>query len=124
MLAEHARLELECIDRMCLNVYVPVPQTGAGVRHDVSVLQADFALTQVFDRPVQGRVLFEEVMRERNLARIFQCAVQRCTVPVGANPTRQVSFQPVAIGTAAEATKRSKLPMKKGPKGTQRAHRP
>ena len=37
---------------------------AAGVRYDVSVLQAEFALTQVFDRPVQGRVLFEEVLRE------------------------------------------------------------
>ena len=37
---------------------------AAGVRHDVSVLQAEFALTQVFDRPVQGRVFFEEVLRE------------------------------------------------------------
>ena len=27
------------------------------------MLQAEFALTQVFDRPVQGRVFFEEVMR-------------------------------------------------------------
>ncbi len=35
-----------------------------GIRHDVSMLQAEFALTQVFDRPVQGRVFFEEVMRE------------------------------------------------------------
>lgn len=28
------------------------------------MLQAEFALTQVFDRPVQERVFFEEVMRE------------------------------------------------------------
>ena len=37
---------------------------AAGIRYDVSILQAEFALTQVFDRPVQGRVLFEEIMRE------------------------------------------------------------
>ena len=36
----------------------------AGIRYDVSVLQAEFALTQVLDRPVQGRVLFEEIIRE------------------------------------------------------------
>ena len=36
----------------------------AGIRYDVSVLQAEFALTQVHDRPVQGRVFFEQVMRE------------------------------------------------------------
>ena len=33
-------------------------------RRDISMLRAEFALTQVFDRPVQGRVFFEEVMRE------------------------------------------------------------
>ena len=37
---------------------------AAGVRYDISMLQAEFALTQVFDRPVQGRVFFEQVMRE------------------------------------------------------------
>jgi len=37
---------------------------AAGIRYDVSVLQAEFALTQVLDRPVQGRVLFEEIIRE------------------------------------------------------------
>ena len=35
-----------------------------GIRYDISILQAEFALTQVFDRPAQGRVFFEEVMRE------------------------------------------------------------
>ena len=47
---------------------LPHPFTGAdraaGIRYDISMLQAEFALTQVFDRPVQGRVFFEEVMRE------------------------------------------------------------
>jgi hypothetical protein len=36
------------------------------------------------------------------------CAVQRHGLPVGANPTRQLSFQPVAIGAVVEATKRLK----------------
>lgn len=36
----------------------------AGIRYDISVLQAEFSLTQVFDRPAQGRVFFEEVIRE------------------------------------------------------------
>jgi len=30
----------------------------------VSILQAEFSLTQVLDRPVTGRVFFEEVIRE------------------------------------------------------------
>jgi len=37
---------------------------AAGYRYDVSILQAEFAFTQVLDRPVTGRVLFEEVIRE------------------------------------------------------------
>ena len=47
---------------------VPHPFTpedeDAGFRYDVSILQAEFALTQVLDRPVTGRVLFEEIIRE------------------------------------------------------------
>ena len=35
-----------------------------GIRYDISMLQAEFARTEVFDRPVQGRVFFEEVVRE------------------------------------------------------------
>jgi len=35
----------------------------AGYRYDVSILQAEFALTQVLDRPHTGRVFFEEVIR-------------------------------------------------------------
>ena len=35
-----------------------------GIRYDISMLQAEFARTQVFDRPLAGRVFFEEVMRE------------------------------------------------------------
>src|SRR3954452_12579365 len=33
-------------------------------RYDVSILQAEFSLTQVLDRPLSGRVFFEEVIRE------------------------------------------------------------
>lgn len=37
---------------------------AAGFRYDLSVWQAEFSLTQVLDRPVTGRVFFEEVIRE------------------------------------------------------------
>lgn len=37
---------------------------AAGYRYDLSVLQAEFSLTQMLDRPLSGRVLFEEVIRE------------------------------------------------------------
>ena len=36
----------------------------AGYRYDISMLQVEFSLTQMLDRPVSGRVLFEEVLRE------------------------------------------------------------
>ncbi len=37
---------------------------AAGYRYQISILQAEFARTQVFDRPLSGRQLFEEVIRE------------------------------------------------------------
>ena len=36
----------------------------AGYRYRLSILQAEFSLTQVLDRPVTGRVFFEEIIRE------------------------------------------------------------
>jgi hypothetical protein len=36
----------------------------AGYRYDISILQAEFSLTQVLERPLTGRVFFEEVIRE------------------------------------------------------------
>jgi hypothetical protein len=47
---------------------VPHPFTAgdrqAGYRYDLSILQAEFSLTQVLDRGVSGRIFFEEVIRE------------------------------------------------------------
>jgi hypothetical protein len=40
------------------------PHRAAGYRYQLSILQAEFALTQVLDRPRTGRGFFEEVMRE------------------------------------------------------------
>jgi hypothetical protein len=37
---------------------------AAGYRYDISVLRAEFSLTQMLDRPLSGRVFFEEVIRE------------------------------------------------------------
>ena len=36
----------------------------AGYRYQISILQAKVSLTQVLDRPVTGRVFFEEASRE------------------------------------------------------------
>lgn len=47
---------------------LPHPYTAtdrrAGYRYDLSILQAEFSLTQVLDRPVAGRVFFEQTIRE------------------------------------------------------------
>src|SRR5246127_4639669 len=37
---------------------------AAGYRYDISILQAEFSLTQMLDRPLTGRIFFEEVIRE------------------------------------------------------------
>ena len=42
----------------------PAGDRKAGYRYQISILQAEFSLTQVLDRPVTGRVFFEEVIRE------------------------------------------------------------
>ena len=36
----------------------------AGYRYDLSVLQAEFSLTQMLDQPISGRVFFEQVIRD------------------------------------------------------------
>jgi hypothetical protein len=47
---------------------LPHPFTGtdrkAGYRYDISILQAEFSLIQVLDRPAHGRLFFEEVIGE------------------------------------------------------------
>src|SRR5204863_906777 len=43
---------------------------AAGYRYDISILQAEFSLTQVLDKPVSGRIFFEQVIRDNlDLAR-------------------------------------------------------
>jgi len=37
---------------------------AAGYRYELSILQAEFSLTQMLDRPVSGRVFFEQVIRD------------------------------------------------------------
>jgi hypothetical protein len=64
------RLHPQHIDRFVRKwlARLPHPFTGtdrrAGYRYDISILQAEFSLTQVLDRPLSGRVFFEEVIRE------------------------------------------------------------
>jgi hypothetical protein len=37
---------------------------AAGYRYDISILRAEFCLTQMLDRPVSGRIFFEQVIRD------------------------------------------------------------
>ena len=37
---------------------------AAGYRYEISILQAEFSLTQMLDRPVSGRIFFEQVLRD------------------------------------------------------------
>jgi DNA-binding HxlR family transcriptional regulator len=63
-------LSAERIDRFCrkwlrlLPHPFPASDRKAGYRYALSILQAEFSLTQVLDRPVAGRQFFEEVIRE------------------------------------------------------------
>jgi hypothetical protein len=84
----------------------------AGYRYQLSILQAEFSLTQVLDRPVTGRVFFEEVIRE-NLALgrpdqvqlIFHRVVSRRTpgrfrtrvITDGVTPSRHVDYKHARI---------------------------
>jgi hypothetical protein len=59
---------------------------AAGYRYHLSILQSEFALTQVLDRPLTGRCFFEEVIRENldigrpdQMQLIFQRRVTRRT---------------------------------------------
>jgi hypothetical protein len=67
---------------------LPVPFTdadlAAGYRYECSLLQAEFSLTQVLDRPVSGRVFFEQVIRDNldagrpdQVSLIFDRRIQR-----------------------------------------------
>src|SRR6516165_5843621 len=64
----------------------PARDRAAGYRYDLSILQAEFSLTQVLDRPVTGRIFFEEVIRENldigrpsQVSLIFDRRINRCT---------------------------------------------
>ena len=70
----------------------------AGYRYELSVLQAEFSLTQVWDRALSGRGFFEEVIREdidlgrpEQVQLIFGRKLQRKTVAAGRCRTRIIS---------------------------------
>src|SRR5256712_8261904 len=70
----------------------------AGYRYDLSILQAEFSLTQVGDRAVHGRCFFEEVIRENidwgrpeQVQLIFARKLQRKTATDGRCRTRVIT---------------------------------
>jgi hypothetical protein len=63
---------------------------AAGYGYELSVLQAEFSLTQVLDRPLTGRLLFEQLIRENlDLGRPDQVSIvfDRRIVRRGRHPT-------------------------------------
>jgi hypothetical protein len=86
--------------------------TRAGFRYEISVLQAEFSLTQVLDRPVTGRQFFEEVIRENldigrpsQVQLLFDRRLIRCTpgrfrtrvITDGVTPSLHVDYKPSHI---------------------------
>lgn len=64
------RLDEKKIERVVRKWFARLPHPftpqdrKAGFRYELSILQAEFARTQVFERPLSGRYFFEEVIRE------------------------------------------------------------
>jgi len=76
----------------------PAADRKAGYRFQLSVLQAEFSLTQVWERPVHGREFFEQVIRENiDLGRpekvqlIFARKMRKATAADGRCRTRIVT---------------------------------
>src|SRR5262245_17634799 len=64
----------------------PARDRQAGYRYQISILQIELSLTQVLDRPVSGRIFFEDVIREnldigrpKQVQLIFDRGVTRAT---------------------------------------------
>lgn len=99
-----ASLTAWCIDRFFRKWLARLPHPysakdrAAGYRYDLSVLQAEFSLTQIWDRADHGRAFFEELIRENlDLGRpeqvqlIFARRMQRKTATDGRCRTRIIT---------------------------------
>jgi hypothetical protein len=80
-------LDAERIEALARKWLARLPQPftdadrAAGYNYELSILQAEFARTQVFDRPLSGRLLFEEIIREHlDLGRPQQVSLGRCSI--------------------------------------------
>lgn len=113
-----AELTAEKIDAFVRRWLAELPQPfsaedrAAGYGYDLSILQAEFALTQVLDRPLTGRLFFEHVIREHlDLGRpdqvqlIFNRRIQRNTpsrfrtrvITEGVTPTLYIDYKHTRI---------------------------
>jgi hypothetical protein len=90
------RLGAEQIDALLRKwlARLPHPFTAAdraaGYRYELSILQAEFSLTQVLDKPVSGRMFFEHVIRDNlDIGRPDQVALvfDRRLIRRGPHPT-------------------------------------
>ncbi len=102
------------IDRMVRKWFARLPHPftaadrAARFRYELSILQSEFARTQVFDRPLSGRHLFEELIRENidlgrpeKVSLIFQRRITKRTPSIfstrvltqGVIPTLHVGYK-------------------------------
>jgi hypothetical protein len=76
---------------------------AASYRYDISILQAEFSLTQVLDRPVHGRLFFEQVIRENlDLGRPEEVRLI-FNRKVGSSSTYNRPLRPASAGISAVA---------------------
>jgi len=88
------------------------PDRAAGYRYELSILQAEFARTQVFHRPLAGRHLFEEIIRENldlgrpeQVSLIFERRINKRTpgrfrtrvITQGVTPSLHISYKSTKI---------------------------
>ena len=112
------RLSAKKIDALARKWFARLPHPfsakdrRAGYRYDISILQAEFSLTQVLDRPLSGRVFFEEVIRDNldlgrpdQVSLIFDRRVNRRTpgrfrtrvITEGVTPSLHVDYKHAKI---------------------------
>ena len=80
---------------------------AVGYRYDISILQAEFSLTQMLDKPVSGRVFFEQVIRDNldtgrpdQVALIFHRRLKRRGPRATPAPPSSASSSPCAGRTS------------------------
>ena len=67
----------------------PAADRAAGYRYELSILQAEFSLTQMLDKPVSGRMFFEQVIRDNlDIGRPDQVALVFDRKLIRRGPTR------------------------------------